>query len=364
MLLRGETTWPALAAIAATCFDALHDTPSWNEDDDQGAAIEAFNDALDARSPRWPAGRGPATAPTPRPAWWSLASSSGCSPDCSATRTPSVTGRTAGGSGMPTPPDRSASRSAGAVRPVGLRLTWHRHGGGLPDGEPGTVAVAGRELPGVLPAGIPAATLSRWAATTPTATPACRRRSPTWPPPAGRAPTPPSRTPHTRRDSAVRSTDTDRDHPAVPTLEPPTCRPGEQDHFRSTFQLGDVVRMPDGALGRITAFDTTWSHVRAGRIVHAEPVLASLAPAPPNARLYGHDACWEHHLAAAQPGDVAAHMALCDGYQWGQVNCWRHVPATRDRPPTATASTTHPPPGARPAGSRHDDGGDEPVRRA
>src|SRR6266536_3977557 len=264
LLLRGETTWPALAAIAATCFDALHDTPSWNEDDDQGAAIEAFNDALDARSPRWPAGRGPATAPTPRPAWWSLASSSGCSPDCSATRTPSVTGRTAGGSGMPTPPDRSASRSAGAVRPVGLRLTWHRHGGGLPDGEPGTVAVAGRELPGVLPAGIPAATLSRWAATTPTATPACRRRSPTWPPPAGRAPTPPSRTPHTRRDSAVRSTDTDRDHPAVPTLEPPTCRPGEQDHFRSTFQLGDVVRMPDGALGRITAFDTTWSHVRAG----------------------------------------------------------------------------------------------------
>jgi len=47
LLLRGETTWPALAAMAATCFDALHDTPSWHEDDDQGAAIEAFNDALD-----------------------------------------------------------------------------------------------------------------------------------------------------------------------------------------------------------------------------------------------------------------------------------------------------------------------------
>jgi len=42
------------------------------------------------------------------------------------------------------------------VRPVGLRLAWHRHGGGLPDGQPCTIAVAGRQQPGVLPAGIPA----------------------------------------------------------------------------------------------------------------------------------------------------------------------------------------------------------------
>jgi len=48
LLLRGETTWPALAAMATTCFDALHDTPSWNDDDAHGAAVEAFNDALDA----------------------------------------------------------------------------------------------------------------------------------------------------------------------------------------------------------------------------------------------------------------------------------------------------------------------------
>jgi len=48
LLLRGETTWPALAAMAATCFDALHDTPSWNEDDAYGAAVEDVNDALDA----------------------------------------------------------------------------------------------------------------------------------------------------------------------------------------------------------------------------------------------------------------------------------------------------------------------------
>jgi len=47
LLLRGETTWPALAAMAATCFDALHDTPSWNDSDDHGVAIEEFNDALD-----------------------------------------------------------------------------------------------------------------------------------------------------------------------------------------------------------------------------------------------------------------------------------------------------------------------------
>ncbi len=48
LLLRGETTWPALAAMAATCFDALHDTPSWHDSDDQCAAVEEFNDAFDA----------------------------------------------------------------------------------------------------------------------------------------------------------------------------------------------------------------------------------------------------------------------------------------------------------------------------
>jgi len=78
---------------------------------------------------------------------------------------------------MPTLPDLSSGRIAGAARrgaarPVGLCLTWHcplvasgrdgscqrhRHGGGdLPDGEPLTVAVAGRELPVFLPAWIPA----------------------------------------------------------------------------------------------------------------------------------------------------------------------------------------------------------------
>src|SRR6266536_2761346 len=71
---------------------------------------------------------------------------------------------------MPIP--SSTSTNAGAVRPVGLCLTLHcplaasgrdgycqrhRHGGGsLPDGEPLTVAVAGREVPVFLPAWIPA----------------------------------------------------------------------------------------------------------------------------------------------------------------------------------------------------------------
>jgi len=140
----------------------------------------------------------------------------------------------------------------------------------------------------------------------------------------------------------VQSADADRYRPAFPNPNRPKYWPGEQDHFRSTFELGDVVRMEYGALGRITAFDNTWSHLRAGRIVHVEPLLAYLAPEPPNARPYGHRGCWERHLTAAQPGDVSAHAALRDGYQWGQPNCWRHVPATWQRPPTPPATDSDP----------------------
>ena len=41
LLLRGETTWERLASYQATCFDPLHETPSWS------AEIEDVNEALD-----------------------------------------------------------------------------------------------------------------------------------------------------------------------------------------------------------------------------------------------------------------------------------------------------------------------------
>jgi hypothetical protein len=47
LLLRGETTWPALTGYQATCFDALHETSTWNDWTESSAAIEDFHDALD-----------------------------------------------------------------------------------------------------------------------------------------------------------------------------------------------------------------------------------------------------------------------------------------------------------------------------
>ncbi len=120
----------------------------------------------------------------------------------------------------------------------------------------------------------------------------------------------------------MRPTDSDRYHAAFPNPDRPFRWPGEEDHFRAAFQLGDVVRMlPYRALGQITAFNNTWSHVRGGRIVHVEPILAYQTPAPADARPYRHRGCWESDLAAAQPGDVSAHTA-------GQGPGRRPVPAS------------------------------------
>jgi hypothetical protein len=47
LLLRGETTWPALKAYQATCFDALRETSTLNDWRSSAAAIEDFHDALD-----------------------------------------------------------------------------------------------------------------------------------------------------------------------------------------------------------------------------------------------------------------------------------------------------------------------------
>ena len=163
----------------------------------------------------------------------------------------------------------------------------------------------------------------------------------------------------------MRSVDTDHYHPAYSNPDRPTYWPREEDHFRSTFQIGDVVRLlSDRALGRITAFNNTWSHIRGGRIVHVEPILAYQAPEPANARLYGHDLCSEADLAPAQPGDVSAHLALRDGcHAWDYANGWRHVPATWDRPPTPAATDTRPPAGhaGRPDAADDPTANDRPV---
>jgi hypothetical protein len=145
----------------------------------------------------------------------------------------------------------------------------------------------------------------------------------------------------------MRPVDDDRYRPAFPNPDRPTRWPGEQGHFRSSFQLGDVVRvLPSRVLGRIFAYDNTWSHLRGGRIVHLEPVLAHQAPEPANVRMYhaGHVGCWERDLAPAQPGDVSEHLTVRDGCQpWDYANGWRTVPATWERPPIPPASHNHPP---------------------
>ena len=47
LLLRGQTTWPALASYtAADRFDALRDTPTWN---DNGAAVSAYRQPRQVR---------------------------------------------------------------------------------------------------------------------------------------------------------------------------------------------------------------------------------------------------------------------------------------------------------------------------
>jgi len=154
----------------------------------------------------------------------------------------------------------------------------------------------------------------------------------------------------------VRSVDTDHYRRAFPNPNRPVRWPGEEDHFRSSFQIGDVVRVRQSrVLGRITAYNNTWSHIRGGRIVHLEPILANQAPEPANVRMYhgGQVGCWEDDLAPAQPGDVSEHLVLRDGCQpWDHANGWQWVPATWERPPTppgpgadATAATAGRPDG-------------------
>jgi hypothetical protein len=94
-----------------------------------------------------------------------------------------------------------------------------------------------------------------------------------------------------------------------PNLERPERWPGEEDHYRSSFQVGDIVRHKYGALGRITAYNNTWSHIKGGRLVHLEPLLAYPGvPMPESSRqAFCHKVSWEDEMTPAQPGDIAAH---------------------------------------------------------
>lgn len=96
---------------------------------------------------------------------------------------------------------------------------------------------------------------------------------------------------------------------------------GEEEHFRSTFVVGDRVRTNGGSCGVITAFNNTWSHIRGGRIAHIAPDRA-----PGEGRTFGSGmpdgvTVWENELTTAQPGDVPAHV---DRPGTG----WQYVPAS------------------------------------
>jgi hypothetical protein len=101
---------------------------------------------------------------------------------------------------------------------------------------------------------------------------------------------------------------------AYPNPNRPERWTGEEDHYRSKFKIGDVVRIDKGSgyLGRLTAWDNTWSHVRGGRIAHYEPLLTQDGSSldDESARVYdrARGSAWESDLSPAHRGDVAAHM--------------------------------------------------------
>lgn len=107
---------------------------------------------------------------------------------------------------------------------------------------------------------------------------------------------------------------------SFPNPDRPERWPGEEDHYRSDLQIGDIVRAPYGYLGRLTAWNNTWSHLTAGRIAHLEPLLTYPGtPAPPNAKLQGRSSSWESALQRAEPGDVARHTVPDTDRPWDVV---------------------------------------------
>lgn len=108
-------------------------------------------------------------------------------------------------------------------------------------------------------------------------------------------------------------------HGAFPSADRPFRWEGEEGHFRGPFNVGDHVRGQYGTSGVITAFNNTWSHLRAGRLVHIQP---DRAPSP--GQTFGFEVgvtVWERDLSAAEDGDVPAHVSH-PGLNW------RYVPAS------------------------------------
>lgn len=90
--------------------------------------------------------------------------------------------------------------------------------------------------------------------------------------------------------------------------------------------MGDVVRTSLDHLGRIVAFDNTWSHVRGGRIVH----LAAVGPGYTDAK--GRFTAWEEDLCAACPYDRFGrhpHFPECGcGLELEIHGAWTAAPAS------------------------------------
>jgi hypothetical protein len=115
---------------------------------------------------------------------------------------------------------------------------------------------------------------------------------------------------------------------SFPNPERPERWPGEEDHFRSEFTIGDTVRGEYDTLGVIVAFNNTWSHIRGGRLVH----LTNVGPG------YGTENIeWENHLRVAEPSDRFGrhpHFADC---QCGhtpdrEFSIWTPAPASWQMP--------------------------------
>lgn len=104
-------------------------------------------------------------------------------------------------------------------------------------------------------------------------------------------------------------------HRSFPNPDRPERWEGEEDHFRSTLQPGDLVRGEYGDLSVLVCWNNTWSHVRGGRIAHLEPV----GPA------FGHTSSWENVLTPGEPGDVGTHP--CHEHE-NTSHGWVHVCAS------------------------------------
>lgn len=80
-------------------------------------------------------------------------------------------------------------------------------------------------------------------------------------------------------------------HAAFPNLFRPERWEGEENHFRSTLKVGDIVRTDSGRRARITAWNNTWSHIRGGRIACLDDL---------EAEGIGRDGAWENTLVRVE----------------------------------------------------------------